>query len=347
MPFNKALSLLVLAMLSLVAPALRADSETVRKDMQEGIAFFTEGQYEKAAASFKHADQDAAATADQKSAALFWTAKSYIGLGRFPEAQKSIERYLADYPKGADAVEAFYQKGRLAFMQEEYEGAIQVLEDFLAVYPDSPFAANAYFWTGESLFNLGKLDEATEIYRKVLKDYPSSFKIEATQYKLSLIDLSRREVELAKLLKWSHEEFLRRSEEFQRREKTYEQAMEAYKKKLTAPEQAEFEKSIAGLKAELETKTAEALQLSASLEEARIAAQTAPETPAAKPVETAAPVSPAPAADAEAALTSAQQELLKRKEALDRLLALLDIKEKALDLKERYLEWLESNGGAQ
>ena len=336
MPFTKALSLLLMALLFLAGSKLHADPEAVKASIREGLTFFTDGQYEKAIASFKSADQDASATTEQKASALFWTAKSFMGLNKLDDAKKRIDLYLSGYPNGVDTAEALYQKGRLLYLQEDYEAAIQVLDGFLTKYTESAFVANAYFWTAESLFALGKLDEATEIYRKILKDHPSSFKVEAAQYRLSLIDLSRREVELAKLLKWSHEEFLRRSEEFQRREKTYEQAVEAFQKKLTAPEQEQFEKSIAELKAELEKKSAEALELSSSLQEAKAAAQ----VPAATPAETAAPA-------ASTSIAEAEQALQKQKEELDRQLGLLSLKEQALDLKEQYLEWLEGNGGPQ
>ncbi len=93
---------------------------------------------------------------------------------------------------------------------------------------------NAYFWVGESLYALGKLDQALSVFRKVLRDYPASFKAEAAQYRVSLIELGRKEAELAKLLKWSHENSLKTIEEFQRRERAYEQAIETYQKRLAA-----------------------------------------------------------------------------------------------------------------
>jgi hypothetical protein len=57
--------------------------------------------------------------------------------------------------------------------------------------------------------------------------------VEAAQYRVSLVDLSRREIELSKLLKWSHADFLKSVEESEQREKIYAQAIDSYQKKLS------------------------------------------------------------------------------------------------------------------
>jgi tetratricopeptide (TPR) repeat protein len=100
---------------------------------------------------------------------------------------------------------------------------------------------NAYFWIGESLYSLGRLEEAERVFAKVLRDYPQSYKVEAASYRLSLVEFKKREEELLRLLKWSHEEFLRAVEEYQRREKTYEQALAAYQQRTGSPEQRQAE----------------------------------------------------------------------------------------------------------
>jgi hypothetical protein len=75
--------------------------------------------------------------------------------------------------------------------------------------------------------------------------------VEAASYRLSLLEFKKREEELLRLLKWSHEEFLRTVEEYQRREKAYDQALTAYQQRVGSPEQRQAEaKALEELKAE-------------------------------------------------------------------------------------------------
>ncbi len=234
-----------------------------------------------------------------------------MAIGKLDDAEHNLEFYLATYPGAADYEEALYQKGRLLYMQEEFENAIQAVQAFIAAYPKSSFVPSAWFWAGESMYGLGRLDEALAVYQKIVLDYPTSAKVEAAQYKVSLIQLQRREVELTKLLKWSHEELLRSDEEYQSREKAYVQAIEVYQQRLSATGSAEDRKFIADLQQQLAKKTDEAARLAAQL-------KTGGSAPA---------------------VTSAASDQAVR------LQRLLDAKEAALALKETYLRWLAANGG--
>jgi tetratricopeptide (TPR) repeat protein len=197
-------------------------------------------------------------------------------------------------------------------MQEEYESAIKVLQAFITSSPKSSYVSSAWFWVGESMYGLGLLDDSLAVYQKIVADYPTSAKVEAAQYKVSLIQLRKKEVELSKLLKWSHEEFLRSMEEYQNREKAYVQAIEAYQKRLAISGSADDRKFIADLQQQLAQKTDEASLLAAQL-------KAGGSTPAVNPA------------------SSAQAEQLQR---------LLAAKEAALSLKETYLLWIAANGGA-
>jgi tetratricopeptide (TPR) repeat protein len=187
-----------------------------------------------------------------------------------------LSYYLANWPKADDRAEAIYLQGRVLHQQEEFEAAIREFQAFLAAYPASPFAANAWFWSAESLYGLGRLEEASVLYQKVIREYPTSAKVEAAQYKASLIGLTQREQELSRLLKWSHEEFLRTIEEYQRRQESSDQAIEALQKRISgggavatgpaagssaAASTAASEKAIADLRAELEKRNADTASL--------------------------------------------------------------------------------------
>ncbi len=287
----------------------------------QGIDLFTQRPYDKADPGLRAVIRGSAAQASQPDAPPV-LAKSHMAVGDLDEAERTPRgttsqpiRQAADYP------EALYQKGRLLYMQEQYEPAVQVLQGFLSAYPKSAFVPNAYFWVGESLYALGKLDEALTVYRKVVRDFPSSFKAEAAQYRVSLIELGRREAELAKLLKWSHEDSLKTIEEYQRRERAYEQAIEAYQKRLAASstgQYGQYERTIAELRERARAQVPPRPSLAAEL--AQGAAGVTVEVPA---------DAAEPAAE--------RRRRLSPKRGGQRAKELLALKEEALALKEEYL----------
>lgn len=199
--------------------------------INEGLSLFKHQRFSESIISFRNVILNPEAES-VKADAYFWLSKAYMVLGKLDDAERSLEFYLANYPDHGYFTEAFYQKGRLLFMQGDYQSSIQVFQGFIIEYPDSLFVPNAYYWIGECLFSLGLLEDSAKIFSKVIDEYPRSYKIEAARYKMSLINFKKRENELLKLLKWSHEESLKTIEEFQRREKTYEQAIAAYQRKI-------------------------------------------------------------------------------------------------------------------
>ncbi|HVO39507.1 MAG TPA: tetratricopeptide repeat protein [Spirochaetia bacterium] len=316
---RKAFSLLL--MFGLTAALLTAQTTASTSEFDEGMRLFRDGQYEQAIPHFRVFIQDTAAAASRPEIYLL-LAKSAMAAGKLDDAEKSLEYYLATFGGAPDYQEALYQKGRLLYLQEQYEESIQALQSFISASPSSTFASSAWYWVGESLASLGRIDEAERVFQKIVTDYPSSVKVEAAQYRISVIRLQKKEIELARLLKWSHEDFLKSIEEFQRRESTYEQAIEAYQKKMGPLGADQDPRTIADLRAELDKKTAEAARLSAQLAQASSAAGAAP----------AAATATAPGA------SDAAQ--LQRRERM------LTIKEQALALKEQYLLLLESGGAA-
>ncbi|MCX7030281.1 MAG: tetratricopeptide repeat protein [Spirochaetes bacterium] len=324
--------LLALALAAALAGPLAAQTAQPSGALAGGIEHFQAGQYDQALISFRgivlsQADDP------QKPAAYFWLAKTLLAAGRLDDAARNLEFYLANWPKAADRAEAVYLQGRVLNQQEDFEAAIRVFQSFLAAYPASPFAANAWFWSAESLYGLGRLEEASVLYQKVIREYPMSAKVEAAQYKASLIGLKQREQELSRLLKWSHEEFLRTIEEYQRRQESSDQLIEALQKRLAgggagatgataAASTAASDKALAELRAELEKKNAEASALAARISELEGQLAVANE------------------ALTEAMMTAAAASAAGTAET-ERLLA---AKAEALTLKELLLDWLEGKG---
>ena len=263
--------------------------------------------------------------------AYFWIAKSYMALNQLDDTEKNLEYFLLRFPKHPDYAEGFYQKGRLLFLQREYEKSIQVFYTFTEKYPDNLFLSNSYYWIGESLYELGHVDKALTVFKHVISHFPRSFKVGTAQYKVSLIELENRERELLKFLKWSHEESLKTLEEFQVREKTYEQALSAYQKKLTKFAEQGTSSQIEDLTLDLIRKDKEIISLKNEIidlkkENASLARDI-------QALESFTPAATTIVTEKEPMEPALTESNVKR---------LLAIKEEALNLKEFYIDWLEN-----
>jgi TolA-binding protein len=246
-------TLVIVLVLLLLGTGFAASQETAGgfRILEEGIERFSQGDYRQAILLFRELLLDPEYERYHGDA-YFWIAKSALGLGQLEEASRNLEFFIANYPSHPNFEEALYQRGRLVFLQGDYEAAIQLFSAFVDEYPDSPFVANAIYWSGESLFALGHFDEAQALFARVIQEYPRSFRVEAARYRLSLIDLTRREEELLKLLRWSHEEYLQALEEFDRQEQTLDDAVLAYQESLARQSPGDFRSEIARLQAEMD-----------------------------------------------------------------------------------------------
>ncbi|WP_245540196.1 tetratricopeptide repeat protein [Sediminispirochaeta bajacaliforniensis] len=278
--------------------------------MKSALEAFGSGAYQDALLGFREVilDNDA-----QKlhGAAYYWLARSEMALKNYDDAARDLEYFLENFPKSSFYREGSYWKGRLLFLQNDFDNAIRALYDFIEAYPDHEFVANAYYWIGESLFALGHLEKAQRIFNLIITDYPASFKVEASRYRLSLIEMKEREEELMRLLKMSHEEYLSALEEFQRREKMYDQAISGYQRKLTALTANDKEALVQELSSDLDAKEQEIADLKRQISQLSQRIN-----------------------EGVGSMSSPVPETADSREEL------LSLKMKALTLKELYIEWL-------
>lgn len=166
-----------------------------------------------------------------KREAYFWIAKAYMNINKLSLAEKNLEYYILNYKdNGLNYSEALYQKGRLLFLQEEYQKAIEQFNLYITQYPNHELVSNGYYWIGESLYAMGQFDDSVFYFNIVITKYPKSNKIEASNYKLKLIEHKKSSLVLQNLLKWSQEQYLLTLNQFKIREKSLQQAIEEYEK---------------------------------------------------------------------------------------------------------------------
>jgi TolA-binding protein len=322
------LSVCILSLFFCILPLSVFAESAASSELNRGLALFKQNEFGQAIVFFEGLVDESRGSVIEAEAA-FWLAKSYMAARDLDNAAASMEYFLANFPDHPLFPEAYYQKGRLLYLQGEFENAILVFEDYIKSYPDQEFIPNAYYWIGEALYALGALDDAASVFNRVVASYPQSFKVEAARYRLALIDFKKRENELMKLLKWSHEETLKTIEEFQRREKAYEQAIASYQRQVTllkqqagtAPSAAVASGEGAAALQTLKAENARLMALVDSLQKQLQATRT----------------------EGGSAAGAAGPEM----EELLRLQELLKIKEEALKLKESLIDWSERNPGSK
>lgn len=294
------------------------------KIMESGLNNFSSGNYTPALGDFR----EIILNSNYESlhgTAYYWIARCYMAQNLLDKAENNLDFFIQNFSENKLFPEAVYQKGRLLFRKGNYDSAIQIFYKFIESYSDHPSVSNSYFWIAESLYYLGHLEESKIIYSMIIREYPNSYKLETSKYKLSLITLKYRENELLKLIKISHEEYLKALEDFQRREKTYEQTISSYQRRLLAATSDDHKVVVSEMTEELSTKD----NTLASMERQ---------------------------------IVQLNQTISNLKEQLEKLASekdvtltpttdtsksarLLDVKDSALKLKEFYINWLASRIG--
>ena len=202
------------------------------------IESFTAGKEFYSNAEYKRALDEFTAAADSsptnlKSTIYLMMGQCHLALENYDEAEKLFDYIILNHKVSAEYAESIYQKGRIYFIKSRYESSIETLNQFIEITVNHPLRGNAFYWIAESLYSLGHIDESLKVFQIVISNFKDSYKYEAAKYRIELINLSGRENELVKLLKWSHEEALRERELFIKKEKEYNQAILSYQKKLS------------------------------------------------------------------------------------------------------------------
>ena len=194
-----------------------------------GLEAYARSDWEAAAVRFRQAVTENPASAE----GWFWLVMSEISCGEIEAAFSDMDRFILSFSGDARVADILYQKGRLQFLTQSYDEAIQTLHSFIISYPGHRMIPSAYYWIAETLFACGRFEEAGNIYAYLIDMWPQSAKTEAAVYRLALIEEKKIESSLLDLLQASHEESLRVVEDYQRRERAYEQAIASYQRRVS------------------------------------------------------------------------------------------------------------------
>jgi TolA-binding protein len=124
--------------------------------------------------------------AKEREEAMYSTLACYADLNRAQRTLKLCDRYLGEFPKGANAGTVGYLKGAVALETGDTKGAVTFFGTMLAQQPDSQFREQMRFLLGNAHFVQNEFEEAGKAYRQYLKDFPKGTYAEEAEYREAL-----------------------------------------------------------------------------------------------------------------------------------------------------------------
>ena len=153
-----------------------------------GRAFAGAGDPWKSIVANTDAYEMSADPADREPA-LFALITSYADVNQTKDARAECDRYLKEFPKGANASTVGYLYGATALQENDAPAAEGYFGRVLAEQPDSTLRSEITFLLGNAQFAQGKYDQAEATYRKYLDQFKDGKHTEDAVYRLALCSL--------------------------------------------------------------------------------------------------------------------------------------------------------------
>jgi tol-pal system protein YbgF len=138
----------------------------------------------------------AAASEDQIRAedetAVYGDAFAALKAGRYEDAVRGFQLYLAKYPDGPRADNATYWLGEAHYVQKDYTPALKAFQDVLEKFPDSGKAGDAMLKVGFSQYELKAYRNARSTLEKVVAGFPGTEVERLARERLARMDVERR-----------------------------------------------------------------------------------------------------------------------------------------------------------
>ncbi len=157
--------------------------------LNEGISLVKKGKNDEAILKFL----DLAANyprSDVADNAYYNMGQIYLKQGKFQKAYVAYKTVMDQYPKSdaamfaddqlqeikhqADPSSDLFEKGQMAYIQENFKLARELMTKLITETPESELADNAYFTLGVLGKRMGDLNESKRYFDLVLERYPHS-----------------------------------------------------------------------------------------------------------------------------------------------------------------------------
>jgi tol-pal system protein YbgF len=105
--------------------------------------------------------------------AVYGEAFAAMKAGRYEEAARGFQTYLAKYPRGPRADNATYWLGEAQFVQQQYEAALKSFQA-VAAFPESRRLPDAMYKVALSQYELKAFRNARATLQKLIAQYPET-----------------------------------------------------------------------------------------------------------------------------------------------------------------------------
>jgi len=124
--------------------------------------------------------------------AVYGDAFAALKAGRYEDAARGFQLYIAKYPAGPRADNATYWLGESLYVQKDYTAALRAFQDVLEKFPDSAKSADAMLKVGFSQYELKAFRNARATLEKVVAGYPGTDADRLARERLARMDVERR-----------------------------------------------------------------------------------------------------------------------------------------------------------
>lgn len=149
-----------------------------------GLSYIGQKDFTKAINTLLKLAENTKTPADVKEKALYRLGESYFNLGNVKDAGKYFNQIVTKFPKGETRIDALYQLGELAYLQESFDEALTAFS--LIAESGKPLASQALFRSGEVAMRAAKIKEAINLFETYLKKYPQASMTDDAKFKIGL-----------------------------------------------------------------------------------------------------------------------------------------------------------------
>ena len=175
-----------------VAPGTTANTNVAPPDVQLGGGATTASNNNTAPppAAQQAPSAPSANPADEKAA--YDQAFAALKDGRYAESAKMFQGFLAQYPNGDLAPNAYYWLGESYYVTQNYPISLDAFNKLLAQYPNSQKASAALLKVGYCQYELKQWDQAETTLNQVVAKYPGTQEANLAQGRLRALKMERR-----------------------------------------------------------------------------------------------------------------------------------------------------------
>lgn len=156
-------------------PASTGSAPSTTSSGASGAAAVGAGVAAAGAATQASTPQTAPASVDPvKEQQAYQSAFNLLKAGRYDQAAKSFQKFLAEYPTGKFADNAQYWLGESYYVTRNFDSAIQEFETLVSKHPESQKVTHALLKIGYIHDELGQKDKAREVLTGLTEKYPQS-----------------------------------------------------------------------------------------------------------------------------------------------------------------------------